>query len=225
MSIVSSLSPSTLIQGSQNTDTRNASDIAADNAEEQKTDFLELLLTQLANQNPLDPMNSDEFAAQLTRFSQLEQQIQINAQLEGISGIMQQNELASQFTYIGSVVELESNISTPVNGQAAWSYLVEGAASDVKLKVVDENGSLIYEGKGSIENGVQTVAIDVSELGVEDGEKLYLSIEAVDSDKEKLNTQATSYALVDGVVTENGVSYLTSGDIRFKSTEIKKIVG
>lgn len=52
-----------------------------------KDDFLELLVTQLENQDPLDPADSKEFSAQLAQFSSLEQLYNINDNLAGLEGL------------------------------------------------------------------------------------------------------------------------------------------
>jgi flagellar basal-body rod modification protein FlgD len=52
------------------------------------TDFLKLLMTQLENQNPLDPSDPTEFTSQLATYSQLEQQISMNDTLTTMSDTM-----------------------------------------------------------------------------------------------------------------------------------------
>jgi flagellar basal-body rod modification protein FlgD len=52
------------------------------------TDFLKLLMTQLTNQNPLDPTDPTEFTSQLATYSGLEQQISVNDTLSTMSDTM-----------------------------------------------------------------------------------------------------------------------------------------
>ena len=82
MSVISALNTQTLASSNQvEVETKSAQEIATEDAEQQQADFLALLLTQLEVQNPLDPMDTDEFSAQLTRYSILEQGIETNANL------------------------------------------------------------------------------------------------------------------------------------------------
>jgi flagellar basal-body rod modification protein FlgD len=50
--------------------------------DEDKTAFLKLLMTQLENQNPLDPVDTTEFTNQLVMYSQLEQMMTMNSKLD-----------------------------------------------------------------------------------------------------------------------------------------------
>ncbi len=52
-----------------------------------KTEFLKLLVTQLKNQDPLNPLDNEQFIAQLATFSSLEQLISINAAVTKLAGL------------------------------------------------------------------------------------------------------------------------------------------
>jgi hypothetical protein len=82
MDIFSALQTQQIVPSANSADNgQTTADVARERAEEQRVNFLNILLTQLANQNPLDPMDTDEFASQLTRFSILEQGIVTNENL------------------------------------------------------------------------------------------------------------------------------------------------
>jgi flagellar basal-body rod modification protein FlgD len=89
--------------------------------------FLQLLVTQLTYQDPLSPIQNEEFAAQLAQFSALEQLQQINATLsestrsnQTISGSIGQ---LMAMTLIGKTVETASSVRGRVDGV---SYSEEG---------------------------------------------------------------------------------------------------
>jgi len=67
------------------------------------TDFLKLLMTQLTNQNPLDPQDPTEFTSQLATYSGLEQQINMNATLTTMSDNM--SSLLTQVQLLASASE------------------------------------------------------------------------------------------------------------------------
>ena len=68
-----------------------------------KEDFLRLLVTQLANQDPTQPMDDTEFIAQLAQFSSLEQMSNMNASFEKLNSMLTANQAVST---IGKVVEM-----------------------------------------------------------------------------------------------------------------------
>ena len=70
--------------------------------------FLQLLTTQLKNQDPTSPMDPSEFTQQLVQFSQVEQQININKNLEAMMAMLKTSQASSNLNYIGKVVDFES---------------------------------------------------------------------------------------------------------------------
>ncbi len=225
MNVFSTLQQQTIIPSAQPTnDGQTTAEIAREQAEEQRVDFLNLLLTQLANQNPLDPMDTDEFAAQLTRFSILEQGIETNEKLTVTNDLLQQNATTSSFSYIGKEVEVETNMNAITNNMATWSYVVEGDASDVKLTVTDESGRRIGEFDGSIEKGVQSFTLDTSTYDLTDGQPLFLSVNASDGPDNKLNSRTTSQIVVDGIWSNQNESFLTAGALSFRASDVLKVI-
>ena len=87
--------------------------------------FLELLVTQMQNQDPLDPMDSSEFTSQLTQYSQLEQQMMTNDTLEEIAaGLTSQSTGVAgvAMDYMGKEILAEGNTLEVSSGSAARSY-------------------------------------------------------------------------------------------------------
>src|ERR1700741_5143854 len=78
--------------------------------------FLLLLTSQLKNQDPLSPMDSTEFTNQLTQFAQVEQQINMNANLASLIGLTQQSIASNTVNYIGKTIEGPSNQAPLENG-------------------------------------------------------------------------------------------------------------
>ncbi|RME58403.1 MAG: hypothetical protein D6780_06805 [Candidatus Dadabacteria bacterium] len=76
-----------------------------DPAQVSKDEFITLLVTQLKNQDPLNPMENGEFAVKLAQFSQLEQLVQINKALSNNGA----NSINSFAAYLGKEVKLNSN--------------------------------------------------------------------------------------------------------------------
>ena len=197
---------------------------AAENAEQQKIDFLNLLLTQLQNQNPLDPMDTDEYTAQLTRYSILEQNIETNSKLAITNEILKESNLTNNFSYIGQEVEIQTNVNAVQNGKATWRYLVEGDAKEVFLTITDDKGNRIDEVRGSIAKGVQSFTVNATDYNLDEGQILTLNVNARDKDDMSVPRKVTSSITVDGIWSDGQDSYLTAGQMSFRSSDISKVV-
>ena len=90
--------------------------------------FLSLLTTQLKNQNPLDPLDTNQFTSQLVQFTSVEQQLKTNDFLEALL-LSNGNAASSQAVgYIGKEVTAVGNKSELVDGKAQWNFYLEDAA-------------------------------------------------------------------------------------------------
>jgi flagellar basal-body rod modification protein FlgD len=104
--------------------------------------FLSLLTTQLKNQDPLSPLDSNQFTQQLVQMSSVEQQIQTNSLLQQIS----QNTaagIAAAVGLIGKTVKAVSNTATLNGGTANWTYNLPGGVTDLKLTVLNAAGQVV----------------------------------------------------------------------------------
>lgn len=111
-------------------------------------DFLLLLVTQLSNQDPLNPMDGQEFAAQLAQFSSLEQLIGIGDQLTDnntVSGLLAQSMNSGVAAgLIGKEVEAEGHDIIVSDGKTSEiSYELGEAASNISIEIKDASGQLI----------------------------------------------------------------------------------
>jgi len=126
------------------------------NEEIGKNEFLSLLVTQLKNQDPLDPMKSEEFAVNLAQFSQLEQLVSINEKIGGGAGGSEMS-LAS---YLGHEVFMESE-TVRVDGSDGGALKVSlprGGAVSVEL--LDSAGRVAETiDAGTLEPGEQTIRL------------------------------------------------------------------
>jgi flagellar basal-body rod modification protein FlgD len=109
--------------------------------------FLILLTAQLQNQDPLAPMDSTQFTQQLVQFSQVEQQIRTNEQLEGLVGQYNAAAAGAALSYLGRDAIIEGN-ETYLAGdpaEANWAYRMPEAATSMTIQVKDMQGRVIYE--------------------------------------------------------------------------------
>ena len=104
--------------------------------------FLRLLTTQLRNQDPLKPLDSTEFVAQLASFSAVEQQVRSNEMLEQIFGVMQSGMMTGLAEWVGKQVQSPGPVR--FDGQPV-EFTVEPdlSADRVEVAVLNEDGSVL----------------------------------------------------------------------------------
>src|SRR5256885_14570283 len=86
--------------------------------------FLTLLTTQLKNQNPLDPLDTNQFTQQLVQFAQVEQQLKQNDQLATLVSIEKSAQSTTALAFVGSTVAVDGQIAAMTNGKATWTFTV-----------------------------------------------------------------------------------------------------
>ena len=91
--------------------------------------FLTLLVTQLQNQDPLEPLDANQFTSQLVQFASVEQQINQNANLEKLLTAQSENTMAAAVGYLGATVEVGGNALPLQGGGADASYTLTEQAN------------------------------------------------------------------------------------------------
>jgi flagellar basal-body rod modification protein FlgD len=115
--------------------------------------FLTLLTTQLKNQDPTSPMDSNQFTQQLVEFSQVEQQINTNTNLQSLISQGQTQSGAYATGYLGKTVSVTGGQGALTNGQAQWTYNLATAATSNTLTVVNANGQAVFTTAGQTTAG------------------------------------------------------------------------
>jgi len=108
-----------------------------------KDEFLKLLVTQLQNQDPLNPSDPTEFTAQLAQFSSLEQLFSVNESLERMSRSNQELERLSAFSLIGRQVEVAGPDFHFDGNPVEFGYVLDTPATAVNVRVLDNHGQVV----------------------------------------------------------------------------------
>src|SRR3954469_25160072 len=86
------------------------------------TQFLQLLTTQLKNQDPMSPLDTNQFTQQLVSFSQVEQAIKTNDKLTSLVSLLTATQVVDSLPLVGKSVEVDSASTGLQNGKASFSY-------------------------------------------------------------------------------------------------------
>ena len=122
--------------------------------------FLQLLTTQLKNQDPTSPMDSNQFTQQLVEFSQVEQQIDTNANLKTLISQGTSNAAAVTNGYLGKNVSIINGKASLSGGAANWTYNLATDAAGTQLSITDANGKIVFTGAGETAAGNHSFAWD-----------------------------------------------------------------
>jgi len=120
--------------------------------------FLQLLTTQLQNQNPLDPLDTNQFTEQLVEFASVEQQINENTNLQTLISMQQTNEATSALQLVGSTVTVGGNaaaLDNAANSSATWNLTTTTPAT-ATVTVTSAAGTTAYSGTMSLNAGTQS---------------------------------------------------------------------
>ncbi|HUB15982.1 MAG TPA: flagellar hook capping FlgD N-terminal domain-containing protein [Acetobacteraceae bacterium] len=119
------------------------------------TDFLNMLMTQLQNQDPTSPMDTDQFTSELVQFSSVEQQIETNQSLTQLIQLTQGSEVIQGGQMIGKQVTVQST-QVPLQNGSATATINAPAAEPVSVVITNSSGVTVYSGSFNAKAGNNT---------------------------------------------------------------------
>lgn len=130
--------------------------------------FLQILMTQLQNQDPMDPMDDKEFVAQMAQFSSMEQMISMNETLTDFVASQEQQEFVSHSDLIGKQVEWEKALTDEQKEEGLTEDNVDlstnsGTVTSVKFK--DGTAALVIDGEEEISTDDLVAVTDTANEG------------------------------------------------------------
>lgn len=164
--------------------------------------FLTLLTAQLQNQDPLSPMDNNEFTNQIVSFTQLEQTIGQNKNLENLVSLHQSNQASNAIGYIGKQVEATTNLFQIKDSQPVdVAYFMPEMAKAGTLQIFNQRDQLVASLTLNKEAGWHKQKLDPKDLGgnIEDGTYSF-RVTAVNLDEVPIEQQDIAYQ-VKGLVT------------------------
>ena len=187
--------------------------------------FLNLLVTQLKHQDPLDPLDTNEFTAQLVQFASVEQQIQQNANLEKLLNLQETSQVAAMVNFIGTTVEVTGDTVPLENGRAEFTYALGVNATDVTITVMNSSGLTVFVGQGETGTGKHNFVWDgKSTGGVEQPDGAYtVVIGALDTGGNLLEVEQTVLGRVTGAGADDGAISLFLGDVTVSMDDVRSV--
>ena len=183
-----------------------------------KSDFLLLLVTQFKYQDPLNPMDDKEFVAQLSQFSSLEQLMNLNESMDGLTSATREQQIMNAANYIGKDVAAGGNAVAKTDESISKFYWAIGSdMAKGTLYVYDQNKNLVYgEQLGAAAAGTYT--FDWSGKNYAGGEALngvyYVLLSCEDANGQAMLVDTAVTGRVESVINNEGETYLRLEDGR-----------
>jgi flagellar basal-body rod modification protein FlgD len=187
--------------------------------------FLSLLTTQLKNQNPLDPLDTNQFTQQLVQFAQVEQQLRQNEQLATLVSIEKTAQATTALAYVGQTVAVDGQTATLADNKAIWSFQVPKPVS-ATITIKSATGQTVYSGSFSMNAGAQGFTWDGRDnAGVKWPDGNYtMSVSAKDASGQAVAIPSEVEGVVDSVDLTKTPPVLSIGGQTFTLDKIKRVV-
>ncbi|MEM7414297.1 MAG: flagellar hook capping FlgD N-terminal domain-containing protein [Gemmatimonadota bacterium] len=191
-----------------------------------KDDFLKLLVTQLQYQDPLDPLDAQDFASQLAEFTAMEQQLVTNqlleSQIEMSTAAMIESQNSVAIGLIGSGVITEGSAVQISGSGTDEAFFASTGPATVRAQLLDESGEVVAQVDHSIaEEGVHRIDFGDAAEGLDSG-TYTLSVEVLGA-AEGISATALSSGVVRGVRWGDSGPVLVVGEREIPLVDVLEI--
>jgi flagellar basal-body rod modification protein FlgD len=194
-----------------------------------RDEFLQLLVAQLKNQDPMNPLNAEEFAAQLAQFSSLEQLMNINesigAQIDQTGDLMAATNQATALEVVGrEVLAVGNSLDVGEDGPNPIVLGVGGEGGSGYVTIYNEEGSQVGRIPVNFdEGGRHEVEFTGPLKDLEPGRYSY-EVELQDGDDSPVSVQTFSRIQINGVRYGPGGPVLMSGDLEIPLSNVVEVL-
>jgi flagellar basal-body rod modification protein FlgD len=181
----------------------NSATTSAKNAAETQDRFLKLLVAQMNNQDPLNPMDNAQVTSQMAQIQQVTSLSTLDSSIKTLGLQFGQMQALQSISLVGREVSVPGNKMQVKEGVAEASYELDGAAKNVKLEVLGPAGNVIDTRElGAAGSGRHTFKWPAGTLATE-GSELKYRITATNGTAAVTST-TYSHDTVDAVYSEGG---------------------
>ncbi|WP_258239637.1 MULTISPECIES: flagellar hook assembly protein FlgD [Pseudidiomarina] len=136
----------------------------ASDSESMRNNFMTLLVTQLRNQDPLNPMENNEMTSQLAQINTVSGIESLNTTMQNINGQIEAGQAMQASAMIGRAVLVPGQrimVGAEANDITPFGFELNSAAESVKVNIFNESGMLVRQmDLGSVGSGTQTFTWD-----------------------------------------------------------------
>ena len=184
--------------------------------------FLLLLTTQLKNQDPLSPLDTNQFTQQLVAFASVEQQLKTNTDLDQLVTLNKTSQATAALSFVGKQVTADGSTTQLKNGVAMWNVTSPRPAA-ASVSILDQNGNTVWVGQQTLNTGAQSFSWNGrTSTGAIAPDGLYtIQITAQDAAGQSVAVSTQFTGTVTGVdlsgpqpLLQVGSSYLTLSQVR-----------
>ncbi|HEX5372710.1 MAG TPA: flagellar hook assembly protein FlgD [Aquabacterium sp.] len=121
----------------------NSSSTSSDKTNEAADRFLKLLVTQMQNQDPLNPMDNAQMTSQMAQISTVTGIEKLNTTMEGVGSSFSQMQLMQGVSLVGHQVVVEGNQLSMTDGSGIGGFEINSAATNVTVEIKDAGGKVV----------------------------------------------------------------------------------
>jgi flagellar basal-body rod modification protein FlgD len=187
--------------------------------------FLQLLTTQLKHQNPLEPLDTNQFTQQLVQFAQVEQQLKSNEQLTALVALQRTAQGTQALSFVGATVAVDGTTAPLKDGRAAWMLNAPRAAL-ANVTIRSSNGQTVFSGNFTMNAGRQPFiwdGRDGSGLQWPDG-NYTMTVTAQDATGQPVAIASEIEAVVDSADLTQSPPVLSIAGQNYTLDKIKRLV-
>jgi len=195
---------------------------------ENYTTFLSLLTTQLQNQDPTSPLDTNQFTQQLTQMTGVQQQLLSNQLLQQLVN-QNQGGVVSSVGLIGKTITANGNTEMLQNGTATYEYGLPTAAANATATITDSNNNVIWTGPiATSGTGLQSFTWNgQNQSGAQqtNGGLYTLTVAARDASGNTIAVTNSLQGAVTGVQEVNGVTMVSVGQDQLPLSAVTGVSG
>ena len=220
--------PNPVVSGTTNTQANNSNNNSSSNSTTTLASnfqtFLTLLTTQLQHQNPLDPLDTNQFTEQLVQFAGIEQQMKQNEQLTSLINIEKSAQSTQALVYVGNTVAVDGS-TAQFDTAATWNFKTEKDTT-ATITITSSTGQTAFTGTYPLKQGDSSFVWDgKGNDGVQWPAGTYtMSATGKDSSGNSVAISTEVQGIVDSVDLTASPPLLSIGGQSYTTDKIKRVV-